>query len=133
MIILTVIMAIQFVSCEKSEIDNRRKFRGTYTVEEYSYNGNRVSVFESRISIVEFSDDEILISNFFGVGIDVYAIVMGSKIFIPDQIIGNFEIFGGQGALTTNNTIEMDYSVTVTFQNSEPTTDFLEATYIKKY
>jgi hypothetical protein len=132
-IIITLIMAFQFVACEKTEIDNRRKFRGTYNVEEYSFNGNRVSLFESRISIVEFSDDEIVISNFFGVGIDVYAVVLGSKIFIPDQEIGNFEIWGGQGSLTSNNTIEMDYSVTVTFPNSEPTTDFLEATYVKKF
>jgi hypothetical protein len=64
MIVLTVIMAIQFVSCEKSEIDNRRKFRGTYTVEEYSLQWKQYFIFESRISIVEFSDDEILISNF---------------------------------------------------------------------
>ncbi len=132
LLLLMGVLAFQFLSCEKSEIDERRKFRGTYNVEEYSYHGNRIAHFESRISIAEFSEDEIIISNFYGVGIDVYAVVLGSKLFIPDQQVGYFEILSGQGSLN-NNGIELDYSVVVSFPHSESYTDFLEATYVKKH
>jgi hypothetical protein len=57
---------------------------------------------------------------------------MGSKIFIPDQKIGNFEIFGGQGSLTEIIPLKWIISNGY-FPNSAPITDFLEATYIKKY
>jgi hypothetical protein len=131
-IVLLGLFAFQFVACDKSAYDERRKFKGTYNVEEYSYTGNRTATYESRIGILEFSDDEITISNFYGVGIEVTGVVLGSKIFIPDQTIGYFEIFGGQGALN-NNVIEMDYSVKVSLPGSLPYTDLLEATFFKKY
>ena len=85
LILLLALLNVFFVSCEKTEPDHRDDFIGTYTVEEYSITRGRMSVFQSRIIIDSQNPDEILIRNFYGVGIDVSAVVMGSKIFIPDQ------------------------------------------------
>lgn len=133
LILLLALLNVFFVSCEKTEPDHRDDFIGTYTVEEYSITRGRMSVFQSRIIIDSQNPDEILIRNFYGVGIDVSAVVMGSKIFIPDQQVSFFEITRGQGSLNIDETILLEYYVTTRLPNSEPVTDFLEATYIPQF
>jgi hypothetical protein len=132
LVCFAVIFSLLFTSCEKVEYDHRHQFVGNYDVEEYSYRGNKVSVFQSRISLIADSDEDILISNFFGSGRDVIAVVMGSKFFIPDQTLRYSEVKSGQGSIGAGNVLYLDYTVDVSFPNSATYTDFLEATYVKR-
>jgi len=133
LIFLLVFAKVFLASCEKTEPDHRNEFLGTYTVEEFSVTRGRTAVFQSRIIIDRQNLDQIIIENFYGVGIDVTAVVMGSKIFIPDQEIGFFEIREGQGSRNIDKAILLDYYVTTRLPNSEPVTDFLEATYTPRF
>lgn len=127
---LILLLAIAFAACEKTEIDNRRQFRGTWDVEEYSHKLG-YSYYQARISLEEFSEERILIENFYGAGLEVTAIVTGSKMFIPQQTIGIFEV-DGYGAFS-DNYITMSYVVHTTLSENQVISDTLEAWYTKRF
>jgi hypothetical protein len=104
-----LLLSAFFTSCEKFETDSRNQFAGRYQVEEYSQYSYTPSVYQVRIARVSVSEDEVRISNFYNVGIDVIGVVVGSRLYIPEQTIGNFTV-EGQGALS-GNTISLEYFV----------------------
>ena len=104
-----LLLSTAFSSCEKLETDTRNQFAGRYQVEEYSQYSHTPSIYQVRISKVSVSEDEVRITNFYDVGIDVTGVVVGSRMYIPEQTIGNFTV-EGQGALS-GNTISLEYFV----------------------
>lgn len=128
-ILLAATLAIILSSCEKTEYDERNRFVGRYNVEEYySAPLNSFANFESRIKKSETHDDEIIITNFYDTGYEVFAIVTGSKIYIDPQTIGIYT-FEGLGSLS-NNVLTIGYDVTIT-RPSSTIYHYVEATYLK--
>ncbi len=88
--------------------------------------------YQSRIILDEFNEENIFIENFYDAGIEISAMVIGSKVFIPYQQIGIFEILDGYGGYS-ENMISMSYVVRVNISEQQVITDTLEAYYTKRY
>ncbi len=123
-------LAVSFASCSKIEVDARNKFTGRYEVEEYSYVTHSPSYYDSRIRKLDNSEDEVTISNFYNADIEVVAKVVGSRIYIPVQTVGYFEV-EGQGTLS-NNKINLAYTVIAEIGGSV-FEDELVSTMFKKF
>ena len=129
---MVIITGLVFTSCETTEFDSRRNFRGTWNVEEYSYRLPMPSYFQSRITLDEFNEENIFIENFYDAGLEISAMVVGSKVFIPYQQIGMFEILDGYGGYS-ENMISMSYVVRINISDEQVITDTLEAYFTKRY
>ncbi|MFN2396571.1 MAG: hypothetical protein ABR597_12890 [Bacteroidales bacterium] len=130
--VMVLIAGLLFSACEPTEFDSRRNFRGTWDVEEYSYRLPMPSYYQSRITLDEFNEENIFIDNFYDAGLEISAMVVGSKVFIPYQQIGIFEIMDGFGGYS-ENTISMSYVVRITVSEEQVITDTLEAYFTKRY
>ncbi len=82
---------------------------GNYEVDEWSETLGAQVYFNIFIHKDPYDPDIIYIDNFYNAGIEVIADVNGSKIIIPLQIIGAYEI-EGIGSYY-NGELTMDYSV----------------------
>ena len=129
---LLLLGSLIFSACEKVEYDSRNRFRGTWNVEEYSHRLPMPSYYQSRITLEEFNEENIIIENFYDAGLDIKAMVIGSKLFIPYQQIGIFEILDGYGGLS-ENMISMSYVVKINISEEQAITDTLEAYFTKRY
>ncbi|MBW6478063.1 MAG: hypothetical protein K0B37_01435 [Bacteroidales bacterium] len=130
--VLVILTGLVFTACETTEFDSRNNFRGTWNVEEYSYRLPMPSYYQSRITLDEFNEENIFIDNFYDAGLEISAMVVGSKMFIPYQQIGIFEILDGYGGFS-ENTISMSYVVRITISEDQVITDTLEAYFTKRY
>jgi hypothetical protein len=112
---LTLIPALLvLVGCEVYYVepvyDVRENFTGYYEVEEYSKTTYTTTFFEFDIVKYGYNSDEILIRNFYGVNIDVLAVVESStRIRIPLQRMDGYEV-SGTGTLYGHKLV-MNYSV----------------------
>ena len=104
--------------------DDRDDFVGYYEVEEYSETTNEYFHYEIDIVKSCCTDNEVLIRNFYDVGLEVRARVNGYRLTIPRQYIGNYEI-EGTGRIE-NSRLSLSYVVRNPYQF--PSTDFLSAT-----
>jgi hypothetical protein len=129
---MVLIAGLFFTACEPTEFDSRRNFRGTWDVEEYSYRLPMPSYYQSRITLDEFNEENIFIDNFYDAGLEISAMVVGSKVFIPYQEIGIFEILDGYGGYS-DNMISMSYVVRINISEEQVITDTLEAYFTKRY
>jgi hypothetical protein len=113
--LLTLIPAlIVLVGCEvyivEPVYDIRNEFVGTYYVEEYSKTTYTTTYFDFDVVKLGYSSDEVLIRNFYGVEIDVVAIVeTGTRLRIPFQLIDGYEVSGT--ATLQGRKLVMNYSV----------------------
>ena len=130
--VLVIIAGLFFTACETTEFDSRNNFRGTWDVEEYSYRLPMPSYYQSRITLDEFNEENIFIDNFYDAGLEISAMVVGSKVFIPYQQIGMFEILDGYGGYS-ENMISMSYVVRINISEEQVITDTLEAYFTKRY
>lgn len=101
-------------------------------MEEYSHRLPMPSYYQSRITLEEFNEENIIIENFYDAGLDVKAMVIGSKMFIPYQQTGIFEILDGYGGYS-ENMISMSYVVRINISEEQSITDTLEAYFTKRY
>ncbi len=104
-----------------SEFDRRDRVVGQYEVEEYSETWDGFTSYS--ISIAKGSYlDEIIIYNFYGSGLRVFATLNGERITIPYQVVNGYEI-EGFGVIYGN---EMDLTYSVTDLYDVTPTDFCE-------
>jgi len=113
---LLLLLMVFISSCSKIEIDARNKFIGRYAVEEFSYTDGSLSYYDVRIRKVANSENEIVFENFFNAGINVFGLVVGTRVYIEAQTTGMFWI-EGQGTLS-GNVLSMSYYVVATIGQS---------------
>lgn len=111
-----LLLMVVFSSCSKIEIDARNKFTGRYAVEEFSYTDGSLSYYDVRIRKVTDSEDEIVFENFFNSGINVFGVVIGTRVYIEAQTSGMFSV-EGQGTLS-GDVLNMSYFVVATVGQS---------------
>ena len=75
-------------------VDERDLFVGNYQVEEYSQITEQHYTYSMTIRKSCCNSREIKISNFYGVGISVKAIVNNNRLTIPLQMVGGYEVDG---------------------------------------
>ena len=75
-------------------VDERDLFVGNYQVEEYSQITEQHYTYSMTIRKSCCNSREIKISNFYGVGISVKAIVNNNRLTIPLQMVDGFEVDG---------------------------------------
>jgi hypothetical protein len=109
---------------EPSYYDNRDELVGRYELDEYSETTEHFYTY--RIDILKSCCDsqEVLIQNFYDVGLEVTAYYDGYKLNIPRQYIGDYEI-EGTGRFSGSE-LSISYVVRNRYQN--PSTDFLNFT-----
>lgn len=131
-LLLFVAAALLLAACGKTDLDDRSRFTGRYSVEEYSYPLQSTIFYDVRIYKAEHNEEDIVISNFYNANISVAAHIAGSRIIIPLQEIGIFDV-EGFGVLSERNVINLTYYVTMHLSGGQTLTDDLVATYVKKY
>ena len=109
---------------EPSYFDKRDVLVGFYEIEEYSETTDLYFNYEIDIVKSCCDENEVLIRNFYDVDLEVSAFFNGSKLAIPRQYIGDYEI-EGTGRLESS-TLTISYVVRNMYQY--PKTDFLSAT-----
>jgi hypothetical protein len=113
---LFLLTMVTISACSKIEIDARNKFTGRYNVEEFSYTDGSLSYYDVRVRKVSDSEDEIVFENFFNAGINVFGVVVGTRVYVEAQTIGMFWV-EGQGTLS-GNILNMSYYVVATIGQS---------------
>ena len=86
---------------EDPYVDERDLFVGNYQVEEYSQITEQHYTYSITIRKSCCNSREVKISNFYGVGISVKAIVNNNRLTIPLQRIGGYEV-DGTGKMSFN-------------------------------
>ena len=105
---------------EPSYYDTRDDLVGRYQIDEYSETTEEY--FSYNIEILKsYNLNEVILYNFYDVGIDVIAQFNGYKLIIPRQFIGDYEV-EGTGRL---NDGELSISYIVRNNYQAPSTDFL--------
>lgn len=113
---LLLILLASSLGCSKIEIDARNQFTGRYAVEEFNYIDGSLTYYDLRIRKVSGSDDEIVFENFFNAGINVFGVVVGTRVYIEAQTSGVFWV-EGQGTIS-GNVLNMAYFVVATIGQS---------------
>ena len=109
---LFILIIIGLAGCQiviEEPYEPANRFVGSYEVDEWSETLGLQSFFEIYIHKDRFESDIIYIDNFYDLGIEVFAEVNGSRIRIPRQVAGFYEI-EGLGSLY-NGELSLDYSV----------------------
>ena len=124
--ILLVFSACEVVVVEEPVIvvtDPRSFFTGSYGVDEYSETFDVHSDYNIRILKSADYVESVIISNFYGIGLQVLADVdlNGIDLYIPSQDVNGYRI-SGDGYLEGNRLI-LNYSVRDRFSN-HPVTDY---------
>lgn len=105
-------------------VDERDLFIGNYHVDEYSQITEQHYTYSMTIRKACCNFREVKISNFYGVGITVKAIVNNNRLTIPLQLVGSFEV-DGTGKMFIN---KLTLTYVVRDLNGRPVfTDFVEA------
>lgn len=113
-LIKVLFVLLVFSSCDvhvfEAPYDARLNFVGYYEAEEYSETYGDITVYDMDILSDEnpYSND-IYLRNFYGLGIEVFAIVNGDRFTIPKQEVNGL-LIQGTGRLNAGE-ILMTYSV----------------------
>jgi len=102
---------------------------GSYEVDEWSDTYAAQAYFNIFINDDPNSPDIIYISNFYDSGIEVWGTVNGSRVRIPIQVAGPYEI-GGSGSYYAGE-LNIDYSVRDVYSHAG-IVDFCNAICIKR-
>ncbi|MBS0000410.1 MAG: hypothetical protein KFF73_15620 [Cyclobacteriaceae bacterium] len=97
---------------------------GNYEVDEWSESLRIQTYYEIYVYRDRYDPNIIFIRNFYDVGIEVLAEVIGSRIRIPLQVVGHYEVYGSGSYFAGELTI--DYSVRDIY-NPSGFTDFCNA------
>lgn len=112
-------LLILVASCDiyyvEPRYDVRDQLVGKYDIEEFSATYNDITRYSFRIEKSGYSGNEIIIKNFYGVGIRVRAIVNYDRIEIPRQVIDGYET-DGVGTIF-NEEISLNYRVVDLYSN----------------
>jgi hypothetical protein len=109
---------------EDPYVDERNQFVGSYHVDEYSQITEQHYTYSMTIRKSCCNSREVKISNFYGVGISVKAIVNNNRLTIPLQMAGGYEI-DGTGKMSYN---KLSLTYVVRDLNGIPVfTDFVDA------
>lgn len=108
-------LALLAASCDidivEPQYDPASRVTGRYWVEEYSRTFDMYTEFEIRVYQNGYGN--VVITNFYGVDIDVNAQVRGNTIYIPYQVRDGYEIEGSAtfsyGELRFNYTVRDTY------------------------
>ena len=98
-LLLLLITGLVLTSCEiyvEGEViyDSRDKFLGAYEVDEYSVTLDAYNVYDVHITKSYYDDGVIFINNFYGVNIEIFGTVNGSRVTIPLQEVNYYQIEG---------------------------------------
>ena len=113
LLLFSIVALLGFTACEVTttehiHIDPVDKFIGHYDMEEYSDTYGSYSFYPIHVEPIG-EPNTILITNFYGAGVDVIGYVNGFYIDIPNQRVRGYYI-EGSGYLNGNR-LELDYSV----------------------
>ncbi len=106
---------------EPAYYDARDEVVGQYQIDEYSESTEQYFSYSVEIFKSCCNSNEVIIYNFYDVGLEVFAYYDGYKLTIPNQFIGDYEI-EGTGRFTDDEW-SLTYVVHNRYQN--PSTDFL--------
>ena len=124
-LIAVVTFSCDVVIVEQPYIDPRDKFLGHYEIDEYSQTLDWHTIYYVDVlkSGGEYGND-IFISNFYDIGVQVRAEVHGSKLVIPWQVRGRYEIEGS--GVINGNRLDLVYTVHE-LDCCNPFTDYCDA------
>ncbi len=106
---------------EPSYYDSRDELTGRYQIDEYSESTEQHFSYSIEILKSCCNSNEVILYNFYDVGIEATAQFDGYKLIISRQFIGDYEV-EGTGRLLDNE-LSLSYIVRNRYQN--PSTDFL--------
>ncbi|MDN5203783.1 hypothetical protein QQ008_20500 [Fulvivirgaceae bacterium BMA10] len=114
-LLLLLITGLVLTSCEiyvEGEViyDPRDKFLGAYEVDEYSVTLDAYSVYDVHVTKSYYDDGVIFINNFYGVNIEIFGTVSGSRVTIPLQEVNYYQI-EGHGSIIGGE-LRLNYTVT---------------------
>jgi hypothetical protein len=106
---------------EPSYYDLRDDLVGRYEIDEYSETTEQYFSYNLEIFKSSYSSNEVIIYNFYDVGLEVSAFYDGYKLTIPNQFIGDYEVEG------TGRFTDGEWSLTYVVHNryQNPSTDVL--------
>jgi hypothetical protein len=110
------ILSLTLTSCyidNEPNYDPATRVTGTYWVEEYSHTFDEYT--EYQIRIYQRGYGNVVITNFYGVSIDVYAEVRGNTLYIPFQVRDGYEIEGR--AAVIGGSLDFTYTVRDTYNS----------------
>lgn len=108
--LFVVALALVAMSCDvdiEPRYDPATRVTGSYAVDEYSHTYGEYTSFDIRIYQNGYS--RVVITNFYGVGIDVDAEVRGNMLIIPFQVRNGYEVEGE--ATIAFDALHFSYSV----------------------
>lgn len=90
-----MISSCDIIYVEEVIIDDRDFFTGRFQVEEYSETVNETTIYNMRIvKENDIRSNIIFMDNFYAVGIEIFAEVLGDELRIPRQIANGFRVQG---------------------------------------
>jgi hypothetical protein len=126
-VILFAALIIGLSSCEfyylEPRIDERDRLVGRYSIEEYSETYNDITHYTISIHRSGYRSNEVVIDNFYGVDLRIYATVSYDKITIYRQVVNGYEV-EGVGTIYGDE-ISFHYHVKDRYTNSR--TDYCES------
>ena len=134
-ILLGIATIMLISSCDITVIDERPydprdNFLGRFEAEEYSETYDVYSFYNTRISRdVDPYSSVIYMDNFYGLGVEVWAEVIGDRLTIPRQRIGDY-IIQGTGRLDYRDVV-LSYSVESTYPGDRYL-EFLTAVFFRR-
>jgi len=112
-------------------VDPRDNFIGIFEVEEYSQVYAATTYYNVEVTKSPYELDVVWISNFYGVELDIYGVVSGADIQIPQQVIGNYEV-DGWGYLTNEGRLRLFFTF-VEYRNFGTLIDECDALFYALY
>ena len=117
-LLLLFLVCALFASCNKDGQNDRDQFLGRYEVEEYSHRslGHRED-YEVRIDRDPQRENQVIIYNFYNLGLEVSAEVEGRTLVVPVQVHNFFEV-EGEGSLSGSE-ITLHYTIRSVLESSD--------------
>ncbi len=113
-----ILLGFFFFGCTSDNGDDRSTFSGRYEVEEYSQiTYAQRPEYEVVIRIDRGTEDQVIISNFYDMDMDVSAHVDGRSFIVPPQVHNFYEV-EGDGVLS-GNVITMQYKVSSVLEDHD--------------
>jgi hypothetical protein len=117
--LLILALGLMVISCEidiEPQYDPATMVIGSYQVEEYSRTYDEITSYSIRIYKTGYG--QVVITNFYGVDVDVDAEVRGNTLYIPFQVRKGYEIEGR--ATIDLDELHFSYSVRDTYEYRAP-------------
>lgn len=112
-LLIALVLLVSLSACHVEVInpyDPRDAFVGTYDVEEYSETYWETTYYGVDIYKSSYEPNVVWIDNFYGIGLEVAGQVDGTRLRIPPQRIGDYDI-EGQGYLDGNGNVQLFFTL----------------------